>query len=72
MQIPADEVFITYPELTQHGIPSFTRKHLLDLQKRRQFPRAIELSPNRIAWRLSDLLAWRANRPLARSVRECG
>jgi predicted DNA-binding transcriptional regulator AlpA len=60
---------VTYPELAEHGVP-FTRKHLLVLQRRGLFPKAIELSPNRIAWRLSDILTWRANCPVARSVRE--
>jgi hypothetical protein len=72
MPIDPNDVFVTYFELPQYGIPKFTRKHLLDLQKRNQFPKAIELSPNRIAWKLSELLAWRASRPVARSVREAG
>jgi predicted DNA-binding transcriptional regulator AlpA len=59
---------VTYPELAEHGVP-FTRKHLLVLQRRGLFPKAIELSPNRIAWRLLEIIEWRANRPVARSVR---
>jgi predicted DNA-binding transcriptional regulator AlpA len=73
--MPSDtsiDPFVTYPELVNFGVPPFSRKHLLDLQKRGQFPKAIELSPNRIAWKLSEIQSWRASRPVARSVREAG
>lgn len=60
-----DEVFITYPELSNHGVPKYSRKHLLDMQRRGQFPRAVQLSPNRVAWRMSDIARWCASRPEA-------
>jgi predicted DNA-binding transcriptional regulator AlpA len=65
-----DEVFVTYPELPNYGIPQYSRKHLLDLQRRNQFPRAVQLSPNRVAWRASELARWVASRPTARAVAE--
>jgi predicted DNA-binding transcriptional regulator AlpA len=61
----ADEVFVTYPELQNHGVPEYSRKHLLDMQRRGQFPRAVQLSPNRVAWRLSEINRWFASRPVA-------
>ena len=61
----ADEVFVTYPELPNHGVPKYSRKHLLDMQRRGQFPRAIQLSPNRVAWRAESLAEWCSNRPVA-------
>ena len=60
-----DEVFITYLELPDYGVPKYSRKHLLDMQRRNQFPSAIQLSPNRVAWRLSSIREWCANRPVA-------
>jgi predicted DNA-binding transcriptional regulator AlpA len=33
------------------------------------FPAAVQISPNRIGWRLSDLEEWKRQRPLARSLR---
>ncbi len=63
-----DELFVTYPELPNYGIPKYSRKHLLDLMKRGQFPPAVQLSPNRVAWRASALREWAATRPIARTV----
>jgi predicted DNA-binding transcriptional regulator AlpA len=65
-----DEVFVRYPELGNYGVPHYSRKHLLDMQRRGQFPRCVQLSPNRVAWRASELLRWVASRPVARSVQE--
>jgi predicted DNA-binding transcriptional regulator AlpA len=60
--------FVTYPELPRYGVPAFSRKHLLDLQKRGKFPLARQLTTNRIAWVEDDILAWVASRPVARAV----
>jgi predicted DNA-binding transcriptional regulator AlpA len=65
-----DEMFVKYPELPDYGIPKYSRKHLLDMQRRGQFPRAVQLSPNRIGWRASELARWVASRPTARAVAE--
>ena len=64
------EIFVTYSELPEYGIPHYSRKHLLDLQRRNLFPKAVQLSANRIGWRLGEIEAWVASRPIARSVRE--
>lgn len=60
-----DEVFITYYQLPEHGVPNYSRVHTRRLIARGLFPRPVMLSPNRIAWRLSDLEAWKASRPTA-------
>jgi predicted DNA-binding transcriptional regulator AlpA len=65
-----NDVFITYRELPTHGVPKYSRKHLLDMMRRGQFPSAVQVSPNRVAWRLSDLECWKANLPAARSVQQ--
>jgi predicted DNA-binding transcriptional regulator AlpA len=67
--VPAKR-FVTYPELVDHGVPKYSRKHLIDLQRRGQFPRAYQLSPNRIAWAEDEIRAWVASRPVARAVAE--
>jgi predicted DNA-binding transcriptional regulator AlpA len=48
----------------------YSRKHLGDMMRRGQWPKAIQVSPNRIAWRLSELMRHAATLPVARSVRE--
>ena len=60
-----DEVFITYCQLPEHGVPNYSRVHTRRLIARGLFPRPVMLSPNRIAWRRSDLVAWKASRPKA-------
>jgi predicted DNA-binding transcriptional regulator AlpA len=60
--------FISFSELPDYGVPAFSRKHFLDLQKRGRFPKARQLSANRIAWLEDEILDWVASRPVARSV----
>jgi Prophage CP4-57 regulatory protein (AlpA) len=62
--------FVGYSKLPDYGIPEYSRKHLLDLQRRGQFPKAYQLSPNRIGWLEDEILAWAASRPVARAVAE--
>ena len=63
----SNNVFVTYDELPSHGVP-YTRVHLNRLMRKGLFPIAVQLSPNRIAWRVSDVEQWKANRPPARAV----
>jgi hypothetical protein len=58
------EVFIPYDRLADHGI-RYTRVHLRRLIARGLFPAPVMLSPNRLAWRLSDLEEWKGSRPAA-------
>jgi hypothetical protein len=60
-----DEVFITYDQLPEHGVPRYSRVHMRRLMAEGLFPRSMMLSPNRIAWRKSDVAAWKASRPIA-------
>ena len=60
---PETEIFVAYGTLRQHGIV-YTRVHLRRLISRGLFPTPVYLSPNRIAWRLSDLAIWKATRPV--------
>jgi predicted DNA-binding transcriptional regulator AlpA len=60
--------FVTYPELAAYGIP-YSRKHLIDLQKTGNFPKAVQLSARRIAWRIRDIEEWVSSRPVARAAR---
>ena len=61
---PDDEVFIPYGGLPAHGI-CFTRVHIRRLVARGLFPAPVMLSPNRVAWRSSEIAAWKASRPVA-------
>jgi predicted DNA-binding transcriptional regulator AlpA len=58
--------FITFPELAGYGI-TYSRKDLIDLQRRSQFPKARQLSPNKIAWIEDEVLAWLATRPIGQN-----
>jgi predicted DNA-binding transcriptional regulator AlpA len=64
--------FIRFPELSDYGVPAFTRKHIIDLQKQGKFSKARQLSANRVAWLEDEILAWANERPVARSVRDAG
>jgi len=66
----ATKKFVTFSELPDFGVPKYSRKHLLDLQRRDQFPKALQLSPNRIGWDSEAVRAWVASRPVALSVAE--
>ena len=61
---PETEVFVPFSGLAAHGI-NYTRVHTRRMIARGLFPPPVMLSPNRIAWRLSDLAAWKASRPTA-------
>lgn len=62
--------YISYRELLNYGVPGYSRKHLLDLQRQGKFPLARQLSANRVGWDLDEIAAWVATRPVAQSVRE--
>jgi prophage regulatory protein len=64
---PLGEVFVSYFDLRAHGI-TYTRVHLARMMRNGTFPASIRLSPNRIAWRLSELEHWKSSRPLAREA----
>ena len=62
-------VFITFDELPAHGVPRFSRVHILRLMRRGQFPMQVQLTPNRVAWRMTSIQEWVANRPTSTRVR---
>jgi predicted DNA-binding transcriptional regulator AlpA len=54
------ERFVRFNELKpDHGIP-FSRTSLAEMEAHGRLPRRVRLSPNTIAWRLSDLERWKA------------
>jgi predicted DNA-binding transcriptional regulator AlpA len=54
--------FITYDQLAaDHGIP-FTRVSINRMIDRGDFPAAYQLAGNRIAWKLSEIEAWKVTR----------
>jgi predicted DNA-binding transcriptional regulator AlpA len=59
------ETFVSYEDLPNHIGTRYSRVHVRRLIQRGLFPTPALLSANRIAWRLSDLQAWIASRPLS-------
>ena len=49
-----------------------SRIYLWRLQRRGAFPAALQVSPNKIAWRRSSVLLWLAARPTVRYARSEG
>lgn len=45
---------------------AYSRAHLARLEKAGQFPQRVKLSPNRVAWVESEIIAWCAARNEAR------
>ena len=39
------------------------------MMRRGQFPQQVQLSPNRVAWRVTDIVEWVSNRPLSQKTR---
>ena len=58
----AHDIYVSFRKLSEHGI-DFTRPGLHVMVTRGLFPAPVQLSPNKIAWKLSDLIAWKASRP---------
>ncbi len=61
---PEGDLFVSFEQLSVHGI-TYTRVHLRRLMRAGRFPAPVQLSANRVAWRLSDLARWKASRPTA-------
>jgi predicted DNA-binding transcriptional regulator AlpA len=59
--------YLTYPELRQFGI-TYSRKHLIDLQRAGLFPQARQLSANRVGWVQSEIVNFLKNRPVSRAA----
>jgi prophage regulatory protein len=58
---PLDRL-VPYPELVTVLGLTYSRVHLGRLVKAGAFPRPVQVSPGRVAWRMSDLRAWLASR----------
>jgi hypothetical protein len=58
---------ISFDQLPEYGV-RFTRVHDRRLMKRGLFPAAIQVSANRIGWRLADIEHWIATWPSAASA----
>lgn len=58
---PSDELgerLLSWPQVRR--LTGLSRTTAWRLQKTGDFPRPVALSPHRVAWRESDLAAWRA------------
>jgi predicted DNA-binding transcriptional regulator AlpA len=57
-----DRIFVPFKELASVIGFSWTRQHVANLVKQGRFPRPVNLSSQRVAWRYTDLLAWAESR----------
>jgi prophage regulatory protein len=58
----------TFRDLRFAGVP-YTRKHIIDLEKREQFPARVRLGENTVAWVAEEVDAWVEDRIRARAPR---
>ena len=63
----SDEILVSWRALREYGI-TYSRVHLRRLVRKNQFPAPVSLSPNRIAFKLSQLREWMASRPTRLAV----
>jgi hypothetical protein len=61
-------VFVYFDQLTDLGVPRFSRKHVLDLQKKGKFPASRQITDNRVGWLEEEIIAWVASRPISAAV----
>ena len=67
---PVGDPLVLFKELPEHGI-RYSYVWLRELIKRGAFPAAVKIGsgPNgKVAWRLSEIEAWKASRPFAAAV----
>lgn len=67
------EIFLTLPEVC--GRICLRKSWVYDAVQRGEFPKPIHLTPRRVAWRESDIEAWKADRiaaSVAASEKGCG
>jgi predicted DNA-binding transcriptional regulator AlpA len=60
--------FVYFNELPAYGVPAYSRVHIYRMMRRGQFPAQIQISDNRVGWRLSAIQDWVATRPLSAKV----
>ena len=63
------ERIVLYSELPDHGVPPYSRMQLKRLMRNDQFPLALQISPNKIGWKLSEIERWKESRPVALSAK---
>ncbi|MXR70990.1 AlpA family phage regulatory protein [Shewanella sp. JBTF-M18] len=51
-------------EKQREFLTSVSRAHAFQLERLGQFPKHIQLSPNAIGWKLSEVLTWIRSRPV--------
>ena len=58
---------LTFKQLKDRGVP-YSRMHIDRLEKAGQFPKRVQLSPNRVAWLESEVEQWFSERVAARDA----
>jgi hypothetical protein len=67
-EVEARPVYVSYDELPVYGVPKYSRVHMYRLMRRGQFPAQVQITPNRVGWRLTSVSEWVGNRPLSSRV----
>jgi hypothetical protein len=71
-----DDFLVSHRDLQKHGYVNpntgraYSYKHIIDMEKRDQWPRGVWVSPNRKAWWNSELRRRYENLPRSRTMRE--
>ena len=56
-------VVVNYADLKKMGIP-FCKEHIRRLELSGRFPQRVNLSTATVTWRIADIEAWLASRPM--------
>jgi len=62
-----DDVLIDFKSL--ESMVPYSRMHIYRMEKEGKFPLRVQLGPNRVAWRLSEVRNWIRSRPVGSSPR---
>lgn len=54
--------FLTMKEVST--LATYTPQHVYRLERAGKFPRRVRIGPNRVGWRMADVLEWMASRPV--------
>jgi len=63
-----NNLFIPFERLHEIIGVRYSRMSIWRMVRAKTFPAPRQISPQRIAWRVEDLIAWNASRPVAKSA----
>lgn len=60
--------FLTMKDISP--LTTYTPQHIYRLERSGQFPRRVRIGPNRVAWKLSEIEKWLAEREIVRPAND--